>query len=60
MKKNIYIYVWLNHFPEQQKLTQLYKSIILQKKKQNCSSPLIPTKTVKPKQTKKTTNTRTK
>lgn len=33
MKKNIYIYVWLNHFPEQQKLTQLYKSIILQKKK---------------------------
>ena len=33
MKKNIYMYVWLNHFPEQQKLTQLYKSIILQKKK---------------------------
>ena len=31
MKKNIYIYiyiyiyVWLNHFPEQQKLTELYQ-----------------------------------
>ena len=51
----------MNHFPEQQKLTQHYKSIIFQKnKKHNCSSPLIPTKTVRPKQTKKTTNTRTK
>ena len=42
MKKNIYIYiyVWLNHLPEQQKLTELYQLYF--KKKKNKKKTIVP------------------
>ena len=41
MKKNIYIYIYLNHFAVLQKLTQHCKSMILLfKKKKNLAVPL--------------------